>query len=327
MTEPKASVTFINITGEDADPTTQGLLDRLVIDLSQYAKEGGCITIHRYDDSAALVKSLREANAGLIDERTRLASLLAAANTTIAELRALLAHQPPPPTPPPAGLALPLLARAHIGLRIRGADGAAKTMMSPESQGRIYRIASHDWQYGDNRADLGPGPAADNVWAERLTFEALAIPGPLWLLPPTAGPKRINQRWGENPASYARFNLPGHNGLDLFAAVGDPVTACALGIVYHVEGNGANSDYGIHARVAHTVTNNGKVELMHTLYAHFSRLDVKAGDVVQAGDRLGLAGSTGNSTGPHVHLGLAWIGHGVSGYGEAVDPLPYVDWA
>jgi len=101
MTEPKAAVTFINITGEDASPTTHGLLDRLVIALSAYASDGGCVTINRYDDSAV---ELREAKA----EVFRLTGLNTQANTTIAELRALLAQQPPTPPQPAGGFDAPV---------------------------------------------------------------------------------------------------------------------------------------------------------------------------------------------------------------------------
>jgi murein DD-endopeptidase MepM/ murein hydrolase activator NlpD len=54
-----------------------------------------------------------------------------------------------------------------------------------------------------------------------------------------------------------------------------------------------------------------------TRYAHLSRIDVQVGERLRQGDVLGLAGSTGASTGPHVHFELRFDG-------RAVDPLEYL---
>ena len=65
------------------------------------------------------------------------------------------------------------------------------------------------------------------------------------------------------------------------------------------------------------------VELRHpngmtTLYAHLSRIDVRSGDTLMAGERLGLVGSTGRSTGPHLHFE-------VKRDGRHVDPTRVMD--
>jgi murein DD-endopeptidase MepM/ murein hydrolase activator NlpD len=56
---------------------------------------------------------------------------------------------------------------------------------------------------------------------------------------------------------------------------------------------------------------------LYTLYGHLSRLEVAAGDHVRAGQVIGLSGSTGNSTGPHLHFEVR-VG------AEPVDPQPYL---
>ena len=83
-----------------------------------------------------------------------------------------------------------------------------------------------------------------------------------------------------------------HKGLDFSARVGDPVLSVADGVVKF---SGVNGAYGNVVDVDH---GNGYV----TRYAHNSRLTVRAGDLVRVGQEVAKAGSTGRSTGAHVHF-------------------------
>src|SRR5690606_33124040 len=83
-----------------------------------------------------------------------------------------------------------------------------------------------------------------------------------------------------------------HKGIDFNAKVGDPVMAVADGVVSFA---GTRSGYGHTVEVDH---GNGYV----TRYAHNSRLTVKVGDLVRAGQEVAKAGSSGRSTGAHVHF-------------------------
>lgn len=83
-----------------------------------------------------------------------------------------------------------------------------------------------------------------------------------------------------------------HKGIDFHASVGDPVMAVADGVVSY---SGVRGGYGNVVEVDH---GNGYV----TRYAHNSRLTVKVGDLVRAGQQVAKAGSTGRSTGAHVHF-------------------------
>ena len=83
-----------------------------------------------------------------------------------------------------------------------------------------------------------------------------------------------------------------HKGIDFHAAIGDPVLAVADGVVSYA---GVRSGYGNVVEVDH---GNGYV----TRYAHNSRLLVRVGDLVRVGEQLAKAGSTGRSTGAHVHF-------------------------
>lgn len=83
-----------------------------------------------------------------------------------------------------------------------------------------------------------------------------------------------------------------HKGIDFHASIGDPVTAVADGVVSY---SGVRSGYGNVIEIDH---GNGYV----TRYAHNSRLLLKVGDLARAGQTIAKAGSTGRSTGAHVHL-------------------------
>ena len=83
-----------------------------------------------------------------------------------------------------------------------------------------------------------------------------------------------------------------HKGIDFDANVGDPVMAVADGVVSY---SGTQSGYGHTIEVDH---GNGYM----TRYAHNSRLTVKSGDLVRAGQQVARAGSSGRSTGAHVHF-------------------------
>ncbi len=98
-----------------------------------------------------------------------------------------------------------------------------------------------------------------------------------------------------------------HAGVDLDVDYGDPVRASAAGTVIAA---GYDGGYGIKIDIDH---GNG----YHTWYCHLSRADVGLGDYVAKGEHIAEVGSTGESTGPHLHYQIMLAGH-------AVDPLPYL---
>lgn len=93
-------------------------------------------------------------------------------------------------------------------------------------------------------------------------------------------------------SSYGwRWGRP-HTGIDLALNTGDKVFAAFDGVVRLAKYNGG---YGNCVVIRHY--NN-----LETLYGHLSKINVKVGQVVKAGDVIGLGGSTGHSTGPHLHF-------------------------
>jgi LysM repeat protein len=89
--------------------------------------------------------------------------------------------------------------------------------------------------------------------------------------------------------------LHGYNGIDFGAPVGTPVYASADGVVIIARYGGWNGGYGIYVVVTHA---NGT----QTLYSHLSVLTVTQGEAVKKGEVIGAVGSTGKSTGPHLHF-------------------------
>jgi len=146
-------------------------------------------------------------------------------------------------------------------------------------------------------APLTPTPASDEAFAvpELPPVTAVASPaGPVTRVIAFGEPLRgfaVNSDFGMRrlPGQQARR----HEGVDIAAPTGTSVSVAAEGRVLRT---GYDADgYGRFIEVRHP---NG----MSSLYGHLSRIDVASGDVVAPGQRIGLVGSTGRSTGPHLHF-------------------------
>ena len=92
--------------------------------------------------------------------------------------------------------------------------------------------------------------------------------------------------------------------MDLAAPYGSPIVATADGVIGTA---GWSGGYGLLVAISHG-------DGVQTRYGHLSRLNVAAGQQVRRGDVIGFVGSTGESTGPHVH-------YEVRVNGTAIDPL------
>jgi len=134
-----------------------------------------------------------------------------------------------------------------------------------------------------------------------MTRERLiaAIPS----LNPVGGAVAAGFGWRTDP--WPEF----HKGLDLEADYGTPVRASAAGVV--ATAGWDPGGFGIKVDIDH---GNG----YHTWYAHLSRVTVAAGQHVTKGESIALSGSTGESTGPHLHYQVMYEG-------QPVDPLPFLN--
>ncbi|MCU0294772.1 MAG: M23 family metallopeptidase [Candidatus Nanopelagicales bacterium] len=122
--------------------------------------------------------------------------------------------------------------------------------------------------------------------AKRAKLRAQRSSGPMFT--PTTN-FHYSARFGQAGGSWSSGH---HTGLDFAAPSGTPVFSALAGKVVEAGWGGA---YGNHIIVRH---DNG----VETLYAHLTSANVNAGDRVLRGQRIGSVGSTGNSSGPHLHF-------------------------
>lgn len=130
------------------------------------------------------------------------------------------------------------------------------------------------------------------------------------------GGQRLSFVWPAFGEITGYFHEPGpywvkgyHEGLDIGSGYGNVVRAAEAGVVIEAEG-GWNRGYGTYVKIDH---GNG----LHTLYGHMSALEVDPWQEVKRGQVIGYIGSTGASTGPHLHFE-------VRRNGEKTDPLQFL---
>ncbi|GAA2129243.1 hypothetical protein GCM10009760_00300 [Kitasatospora kazusensis] len=155
--------------------------------------------------------------------------------------------------------------------------------------------------------DLAPAtPAAPPPAPARAAEPAPApAPPPAWYAPAPGAP--ITNPYGVPNAEYAAGY---HTGVDFAVDSGTPLHAVGDATVVSAGWAGA---YG--KEVVLLLPDDHYAQ-----YAHLSSLSVSAGDTVAAGQEIGQSGSTGNSTGPHLHFEIRTSNH----YGAVVDPIGYL---
>ena len=121
---------------------------------------------------------------------------------------------------------------------------------------------------------------------------------------PTTVP--VREQWNASSFGWRVDPITGeralHEGVDFAADIGTPIVAAAAGVVIAA---GVHPDYGNFVDVDHG-------QDLVTRYAHASRLLVQAGALVKRGQKIALVGSTGRSTGPHLHFEVRYKGGAVN---------------
>lgn len=153
---------------------------------------------------------------------------------------------------------------------------------------------------------------ADNIMSQSYSIPTFvnSSSGFAWPVPGYYGiSSPFGPRWGRT-----------HYGIDISGGGinGKPFVAISDGVVTIANKSGYGGGYGIYCAINHgTITINGSAAEYVAYYAHATRITVSVGQRVSKGQVIGYVGSTGHSTGPHLHLGIqknrGWV-----------DPLPLV---
>lgn len=183
----------------------------------------------------------------------------------------------------PAVVPLLVLAAGVAGAGITAASGPA-SRPPPPSRSPTVAPDLGDVLRRANRRAADVRAASEAV--ERRIGEIRGVPGSL----PVAG--RVTSGYGPARRHPVLGDVRPHRGVDIAAPAGAAVRAAAPGRVVEV---GREAGYGAFVRVDH---GGGTL----TLTAHLLDVLVEPGQDVDAGERIGLVGSTGLSTGPHVHF-------------------------
>lgn len=153
---------------------------------------------------------------------------------------------------------------------------------------------------GSSLADVKPALEAT---LEQEADRAAALPEGK----PLAGRVEVSSEFGlrRNPFGGLSYEL--HEGIDFAGPVGQPILATGDGVVVTAT---YDRGYGNYVKINHGYG-------YETLYAHMAQLEVKAGDRVRRGEIVGTLGSTGRSSGPHLH-------YSIYRQGEAINPRRYL---
>lgn len=133
-------------------------------------------------------------------------------------------------------------------------------------------------------------------------------PEPPAVRAPSAPWRSRNMVWPTRGRVTQGYWLPAHPAIDIGSYIGTPVWAADDGVV--AEAGWSSYGYGNYILIRH-------YDGFSTLYAHLSRIDVAPGEAVGRGQQIGAVGSTGRSTGPHLHLEVRYNG-------RAYNPLVYL---
>lgn len=189
-------------------------------------------------------------------------------------------------------------------LLLCGAVLAAAVLCRLYAPAAFERMRAGYWQYMEHTApEQGPVRFAGVIW-DRLALHAAAaqpppddaseaayVPGLPCVLPVEGAWVSSPYGWRTHPTSQSKAF---HRGIDLACAEGTPVRAAMAGSVEYTGYDGSSGNY---LKLRHP-------DGVETVYCHMQYIFARAGEMVAAGQVVGTSGSTGNTTGPHLHFSL-----------------------
>ncbi|MBD2776085.1 M23 family metallopeptidase [Iningainema tapete] len=198
--------------------------------------------------------------------------------------------------------------------------GTRTIRVTGNGQEQNLSVQVRDRKFPVQRINLPPGKAglkATEYELQRVgALKALQTPEKYWngsFIKPNAG--RLSTNYGVRRYYNGKFAKDYyHRGVDYAGAAGSPVVAPAAGKVALV--GRVSQGFRVHGNVVGVDHGQG----VTSIFMHLSRINVKEGDIVKPGQLIGAVGSTGASTGPHLHWGL-YVN------GKSVDPIPWRDKA
>ncbi|BAY16108.1 peptidase M23B [Nostoc sp. HK-01] len=216
----------------------------------------------------------------------------------------------------PAFAVSPNKYRALIPTTPLEAAGNRTLKVAGDGQVQNLTVKLRSRKFPVQRITLSPGKSADGATEYELkrvaAFKALQTPEKYWngkFIAPSKA--RISSIYGVRRYYNGKFAKDYyHRGVDYAGAAGSPVTAPAAGRVALV--GTVSQGFRVHGNVVGIDHGQG----VTSIFLHLSRINVKEGDFVKAGQLIGAVGSTGAATGPHLHWGL-YVN------GQSVDPVPW----
>lgn len=201
----------------------------------------------------------------------------------------------------------PAMANSSASTDIAAPLRAAQSSQNVSGQDEQYRKLFNTWQSYEETGDAALAASSARPVVSSVARSMAGVSAPVSI--PSRTPLdnvRLTSNFGTR-VHPVTGGLKGHKGLDMGAPIGTPIYATADGVISKASWWGG---YGLFVSIEH----GGELE---TRYGHMSRLNVAEGQRVRKGEIIGFVGSTGRSTGPHLH-------YEVRVRGEAVNPIPYM---
>lgn len=192
------------------------------------------------------------------------------------------------------------------------------TLNTKDKYTKVVLFSDYTWTYLEfDRPDIDMDALSDHWDTEAIhsykDVEIASLPDTVQLVLTDATHPFVLPIKGNVYSRYGYRRKRPHRGVDIPLTTGDSVRSAFNGVVRVAEGSSKTGGYGNLVIVRH---DNG----LETYYGHLSKILVKENEPVHAGEVIGLGGSTGRSTGPHLHFETRYMG-------KAFDPERVVDWS